>query len=145
VTSSKVSGIHFQTKSIYEFSYLNKEGHIHYTSPTADLRMLGLIVVVLIAVVAGIIWQIYQKKVASDGMASVERKKHTYPEKEVLSLPFIRAALCSRKLGHFSMAASSCQNERLRILPSSLRHWNLSMDINPSRDLGDADLGDVVD
>ena len=61
-------------------------GHSHHATLAIDPWMLGIAVIVLIALVAGIFWLLHRNRVASDGLSPVERKSLPYLEKEILSM-----------------------------------------------------------
>lgn len=61
-------------------------GHAHNTMLTTDPWMIGVIFFAIITVIAGIIWLIHRKRVASDGLTPMERKNLDYYEREILSM-----------------------------------------------------------
>jgi hypothetical protein len=61
-------------------------GHSHNTVSTFDPWMVGGIILAFIFVIAGVIWLIHRKRVASDGLTPIERKELDYPEIEILAM-----------------------------------------------------------
>lgn len=61
-------------------------GHAHNTVSMFDPWMVGVIILTFIFVIAGVIWLIHRKRVASDGLTPIERKEMEYPESEILSM-----------------------------------------------------------
>jgi len=60
--------------------------HIHNTTLMTEPLVIGAIILVFIIVIAGVVWLIHRKRVASDGLTPIERKKLDYPEREILSM-----------------------------------------------------------
>lgn len=61
-------------------------GHAHNTMLMTDPWTMGVLFLAFITVIAGIIWLIHRKRVASDGLTPIERKDLDYPEREILSM-----------------------------------------------------------
>jgi hypothetical protein len=61
-------------------------GHGHNGLIAGDALMMGMYIFAFIVVIAGIIWLIHRKSVASDGLTPIERKNMEYPECEILSM-----------------------------------------------------------
>ncbi|WP_319406982.1 hypothetical protein [uncultured Desulfosarcina sp.] len=61
-------------------------GHGHIALIAGDAWMTGVIILVFVIVIAGVIWLIHRKRVASDGLTPIERKELEYPNREILAM-----------------------------------------------------------
>jgi uncharacterized membrane protein len=61
-------------------------GHGHFALIAGDPWMTGAIFLSFIIVIAGVIWLIHRKRVASDGLTPIERKELEYPDREILAM-----------------------------------------------------------
>lgn len=61
-------------------------GHGHNGLIAADAWMTGVFILAFIIVIVGVIWLIHRKRVASDGLTTIERKELEYPESEIFSM-----------------------------------------------------------
>lgn len=61
-------------------------GHGHNGLIAGNAWMMGVIILAFVIVIAGVIWLIHRKRVASDGLTPIERKELEYPESEILSM-----------------------------------------------------------
>jgi hypothetical protein len=61
-------------------------GHWHNGLIAGDALMMGVTFLSFIIVIAGVIWLIHRKRVASDGLTPIKRKELDYPEQEILSM-----------------------------------------------------------
>lgn len=61
-------------------------GHAHNTISTFDPWGIGGLILAFIILIAGVVWLIHRKRVASDGLTPIERKELDYPEREILAM-----------------------------------------------------------
>jgi len=62
-------------------------GHAHNTISTFDPWGIGGLILAFIILIAGVVWLIHRKRMASDGLTPIERKELEYPESEIFSMP----------------------------------------------------------
>jgi len=61
-------------------------GHAHNTISTFDPWGIGGLILAFIILIAGVVWLIHRKRVASDGLTPIEKKELEYPESEILAM-----------------------------------------------------------
>ena len=61
-------------------------GHGHNGLIAGDASVTGVFFLAFIIVIVGVVWLIHKKRVASDGLTTIERKELGYPESEILSM-----------------------------------------------------------